>query len=78
MLTGGPGGGAAVGLAFGLVRALPVLGLRRVTTPARLHALGRRTARLEPLARRPSPRTLVVLALATPAALLQPAGASLL
>ncbi|PPK98068.1 cytochrome C biogenesis DsbD-like protein [Kineococcus xinjiangensis] len=42
VLTGGPAGGAVVGLAFGAARALPVLSMRRVTTPERLVAVHRR------------------------------------
>lgn len=43
-LTWSVGGGAAVGAAFGLVRALPVLAAARVTTPDRLAALHHRLA----------------------------------
>lgn len=44
VLTWSVGGGIAVGAAFGLVRALPVLAAARVTTPDRLAALHRRLA----------------------------------
>lgn len=64
VLTGSPAGGAAVGLVFGLVRALPVLALRSVTTAAGLRSAARRTAVLEPVARRTTAAALGVLALA--------------
>lgn len=43
-LTQSLGGGLAVGAAFGLVRALPILVAARVTTPDRLAVLHRRLA----------------------------------
>ncbi|WP_432562657.1 hypothetical protein [Kineococcus sp. SYSU DK003] len=52
--TGGPVPGAVVGFVFGLVRALPLLAARSVTTPARLAAVHRRLERLAPLGRRAS------------------------
>lgn len=51
LLTGSPLRGAAVGVTFGIVRALPVLVARRVTTPARLVAAMRRLSSLEPVGR---------------------------
>jgi hypothetical protein len=50
VLAGSVGGGAAIGAAFGLTRALPVLGTAWVRTPARLRALHRRMQELAPLA----------------------------
>ncbi len=75
VLTGSAAGGAAVGLVFGLVRALPVLALRSVTTPARLTAAARRTALLEPLARRAVAAGLAVVTLAAAAELIAVVGA---
>lgn len=51
-LTGSPAGGALVGLAFGALRALPILTVRGVRTPRELGALEARLRRLEPPARR--------------------------
>ncbi len=70
VLTASPAAGALVGLTFGVVRAVPVLALRGVTTPARLSAAARRTAALEPLARRAVAAGLVVTAGAAGAQLL--------
>lgn len=50
-LTGSVGAGAAVGAAFGLARALPLLGAARVRTPARLRTLHVRLHGLAPVAR---------------------------
>ncbi|HEU0103377.1 MAG TPA: sulfite exporter TauE/SafE family protein [Mycobacteriales bacterium] len=69
VLTGSPTGGALVGLVFGVARALPVLGLRSVTTPDRLRAAAQRTALLEPVARRTVAAGLAVAALAAGAQL---------
>ena len=69
VLTGTPAGGAAVGLVFGVARALPVLGLRRVTTPERLRAAARRTSRLEPVARQTVTAALALVAVAATAQL---------
>jgi hypothetical protein len=66
-LTGSPAGGLAVGAAFGLVRALPLLGLRRATTPAALHQMA---ARLEQLGAAATRTTAGVLGLASAALLL--------
>jgi hypothetical protein len=41
VLTGGPGPGLVLGAVFGLVRALPLLGLRRVHTPDALRTAAR-------------------------------------
>ncbi|HWG93471.1 MAG TPA: hypothetical protein VNU66_04495 [Mycobacteriales bacterium] len=51
-LTGSPAAGAAVGLGFGVVRALPLLATRRVQDAAGLAALHRRTAALAAPVRR--------------------------
>ncbi|WP_432540903.1 hypothetical protein [Kineococcus sp. SYSU DK002] len=52
--TAGPGEGAVLGAVFGLVRALPLLTVRSVTTPGRLAAVHRRLERLAPSGRRVS------------------------
>jgi hypothetical protein len=52
--AGGPVAGGLLGLVFGLVRALPLLGVRSVTTPQRLAALHRRLERGAPGFRRVS------------------------
>ncbi|MCW2723637.1 MAG: hypothetical protein JWN35_558 [Frankiales bacterium] len=44
-LTGSLAGGLAVGATFGLVRALPLLGLRTATSPGALHVLAARLER---------------------------------
>ncbi|PRY17244.1 sulfite exporter TauE/SafE family protein [Kineococcus rhizosphaerae] len=62
--TGGPGPGAVVGFAFGLVRALPLLAARSVTTPDRLAAVHRRLERLAPVGRRVTGSWSVVVAVA--------------
>ncbi|SRR5581483_1148427 len=51
-LSAGLAPGALIGGVFGLARGATVLGAWRVRDPARLVALGRRIARLEPAARR--------------------------
>jgi len=51
LLTGSPLRGAAVGVTFGVVRALPVVVAGRVTTTARLVAAMRRLSSLEPVGR---------------------------
>ena len=64
--------GAALGATFGLVRALPVLALRRVTDPVRLRAVHRRMQGWAPLAARGGIAVQCVIAgatLATAAAL---------
>jgi cytochrome c biogenesis protein CcdA len=50
--TGGPAAGALTGFTFGLVRALPVLAARSVTTPHRLAGMHRTLERLAPAGRR--------------------------
>ena len=70
VLTGSPVLGGVVGAAFGLVRALPVLGLRQVHTSAQLAAAARRTEELGPLAAR-------VVAVALGAVAVAGAGAAL-
>jgi sulfite exporter TauE/SafE len=70
LLTGRPGAGAVVGLAFGLARALPVLATRAVTTPARLGAAHRRLERLAPAGRAAAAGTSALLAIACTAQLL--------
>lgn len=67
LLTGSPLGGAVVGGTFGLVRALPVLGMRRVTTTSVLRAVHRRIERSAPVARAVSTGLLAVVAVAATA-----------
>ena len=67
VLTGSPGAGAVVGLAFGTARALPVLAMRRVSTPDRLGAVHRRVEALAPAGRRAAAGTLSAVALAATA-----------
>lgn len=74
VLTGSPTAGAAVGLVFGLARAVPVLALRSVTTPARLQAAHRRLAVLSPVAQRTAAATLASLALVSSVLLVTPGG----
>lgn len=50
-LTGTPAAGAAVGVAFGLARALPVLTMRRVTSGHRLAVFSQRLEALAPAGR---------------------------
>jgi MFS family permease len=50
-VTGTPLAGAVIGLVFGLTRALPVLGQRRVASPARLASSSQRLASLAPTGR---------------------------
>jgi MFS family permease len=64
VLTGSPLLGAVVGGVFGLVRALPVLGLRRVHTTAQLTAAARRVEALAPTARRLTTATLTAVVIA--------------
>jgi hypothetical protein len=52
LLSGSPAGGAAIGAAFGLARAVPLLAMAGVATPARLAAVHDRLDRLAPLAAR--------------------------
>lgn len=51
-LTGSWQAGAVLGAAFGLVRALPILAMARVTTPGRLREAHRRMQEWAPLAAR--------------------------
>jgi hypothetical protein len=48
LLSASPAGGCALGAAFGLVRALPLLTMRRVNSPARLNSAHRRMQRWAP------------------------------
>ena len=64
LLTGSPVAGAAVGLAFGLSRGLPVLVAARVDTPARLWSFQRRFQAGEAAARRAAVASLGGLAVA--------------
>ena len=57
-LSGGVASGAAIGGTFGLVRALPLLGLRSASTPVRLRDVA---ARLEQLSRAAGRATVVAL-----------------
>ncbi|MDT7545820.1 MAG: hypothetical protein QOE99_1930 [Actinomycetota bacterium] len=59
LLSGSPVVGAAIGTAFGLVRALPILLLRSADTPDRLRSVAATLERLAAVARR---ATAVVLA----------------
>ncbi len=52
LLSASPVGGMAVGATFGLARALPVLAMRSVTTPARLARAHERLEAWAPLAAR--------------------------
>jgi len=52
LLTGSALAGGLVGLAFGAVRALPVLAVRRVRSPGALGTVEARLRHLEPAARR--------------------------
>jgi hypothetical protein len=61
VLVAAPAAGALLGAVFGLVRALPVLGLRSADTPQHLH---RAAARLEGLATAAGRSTVAGLALA--------------
>lgn len=60
LLTGSPPAAAAIGAVFGLVRALPVLAVRRVTTPQQLR---RMAGRLEVAARPAAVGTAATVAL---------------
>jgi hypothetical protein len=66
LLSGSPVAGAAIGGCFGLVRALPLLQLRRADTPEQLRSVA---ARLEQLASPASRATTAVLAAAAAALL---------
>jgi hypothetical protein len=59
LLSGSTASGLAIGGCFGLVRALPILALRRASTPEALRAVGRR---LEVLSGAAGRATTVVLA----------------
>ena len=69
-LTGSPVGGAVVGTAFGLARALPVLAMRRVTTSQDLASWSRRLAAHEQPGRTLASAGLVAVAAAGAAHLL--------
>lgn len=62
LLTADPAGGLALGTAFGLVRALPVLAVRRATSPELLRTAA---ARLERLSDRAASGVVAALALAS-------------
>jgi hypothetical protein len=68
LLTASPVAGLLVGAAFGLARALPLLGLRRATTPEALRATAARVEDLGRAAARTTTVTLGVAALALVAA----------
>jgi MFS family permease len=76
VLTGSPIRGAAVGLAFGLTRALPVVLARRVTTTATLAATSRRLVALEPAGQRVAAASLAAVAMAGVAQLVLGGGSS--
>ncbi|WP_432506351.1 urease accessory protein UreH domain-containing protein [Kineococcus arenarius] len=67
VLGGEPLAGAAVGLVFGAVRALPVVALRGVTTPQRLARAHRGLERRAPAARTAAAATSAVVSLAAAA-----------
>ncbi|MGI8536413.1 MAG: hypothetical protein ACR2K2_07905 [Mycobacteriales bacterium] len=71
VLTGSPAGGAVVGVVFGLTRALPVLGTRRVTTTERLAGSARRLASFDRSGRAVATVGLATVAAATAAQLVQ-------
>ncbi len=75
LLTASPAAGALVGLAFGLARALPVLGLRRTRSAVSLAVMHRRLAVAEPLARRTAIVALGVIAVLGALAALSQLGA---
>src|SRR3954451_10220119 len=52
LLTGSTAAGVAIGATFGLARALPILLLRKATTPVALRAVGARLERLATIAAR--------------------------
>jgi MFS family permease len=64
VLSGSPVSGAAIGVVFGVARALPVLGLRNVHTAAQLAAAARRVEALAPVAQRTAAAALAVVAVA--------------
>jgi hypothetical protein len=63
-LTGSVAGGCVVGAVFGLVRALPVVGMRWVVDPGQLWRLHRRLAAAAPAAQRAAGAALAVIAVA--------------
>ena len=65
LLTAAPVAGAVVGATFGLARALPVYGARRVTSPQRLATASRRLDAWAPHAARTTAVVLWVVAAAT-------------
>ena len=60
VLTGSVAGGVAIGVVFGLGRALPILLGARADTPGRLRAALQRFARWAPAARRVAPTVTVL------------------
>ncbi len=70
LLTGSPAGGAVLGSSFGLARALPVLGMRRVTTTEHLATSSRRLASRERTGRAAAAAGLAAIAAASAAQLL--------
>src|SRR4051794_14250932 len=76
LLTGSVAAGTLIGTTFGLVRALPVLALRRVTDPQRLRAAHRRVHAWGPVAQQGAAAALVVVAAAALAYGLLPGGAA--
>ena len=70
LATGDPRAGALTGLVFGLVRALPVLATRSVTTPQRLAGMHRTLERLAPTGRRLTGTWSAAVALVSTAVLL--------
>jgi hypothetical protein len=68
LLSGDAGVGLGIGVAFGLVRALPILLLRKASTPEALRAVGARLERLASAAGRATTAVLAVAALVLVAA----------
>jgi hypothetical protein len=68
LLSGDLAAGAAIGATFGLVRALPLLRLRRATTPAALRDLGGQLERVSAFAARATTAVLAAAAVALVAA----------
>ncbi|HEY0560156.1 MAG TPA: sulfite exporter TauE/SafE family protein [Frankiaceae bacterium] len=74
LLSGSAPAGAALGLVFGVARAVPVLAMRPVTSFDRLQAAHRRLADLAAVGRRVTAATLVAVAVAAAALLVTTGG----
>ncbi len=75
VLTGSFWGGLLIGIAFGLLRALPLLTVRRVTSNEALAGLHRRVHAIAPVVRRATVGALTVAALALTTAAIAGVGA---